>query len=432
MTAPSRLGAAEIAAAIRAGRLTAEAATRACLERIADREPEIGAWEWLDPDAALAEARARDARPSLGALHGVPVGVKDLMDTADMPTAYGSEIWAGHRPARDAACVAALRAAGAVVLGKTVTTEFAAFAPARTRNPRGAAHTPGGSSSGSSAAVAADMIPLALGTQTVGSIIRPAAFCGVVGFKASRGRLPLDGVKPLAAAFDSLGCFARSVADCALWFAAVSGEAPTPPPERPPRIGLVRTPWWDAAAPETRETVEAAAARLADAGAEVTEPALPVGFDRLAAVQDVLVRAGAAEALATEHRAHRARLSAGLRTLLDEGAALPPARVAAARAETETARAAMADLFAEVDAVLAPAATGEAPEGLGATGDPLFNRAWTLLGGPCVAIPAGRGPRGLPVAVQLAGAPGADGRLLAHALRVAEALGAAAVSAARA
>ena len=219
----------------------------------ADLAAAIGAREWLDPETALAEAHARDAGTPLGPLHGVPVGVKDLIDTANIPTAHGSEIRAGHRPVRDAACVAALRAAGAVLLGRTVTTEFATFAPPRTRNPRNPARTPGGSSSGSAAAVAAGMVPLALGTQTVGSVIRPAAFCGVVGLKAGHGRLPLDGVKPLAPALDSLRCFARSVADCALWFAAVSGETQAPSREAPPRIGLVRTPSWEAARPETRD-----------------------------------------------------------------------------------------------------------------------------------------------------------------------------------
>ena len=428
MKAPWRLGAAEIAAAIRAGHLDAETAARSCLDRIAAREPGTRAWAWLDADAVLAEARARDAGAWRGALHGVPVAVKDLIDTADMPTGYGSPIHAGHRPTRDAACVAALRAAGAVVLGKTVTTEFATFHPGVTRNPRNPLHTPGGSSSGSAAAVAACMAPLALGTQTVGSVIRPGAFCGVVGFKAGHARLPLAGIKPLTDELDSLGCFARTVADCALWFSAVSGEPGVPPDERALRIALVRTPWWDRACPETRETLDRAAALLAGSGADVGEPALPGGFDRLVDLQDLLFKAGAAEALAREHREHADRLSPGLRAILDEGAAIAPARRAEARQAASDLRDATQRLFATADLILTPAAPGEAPAGLSRTGDPIFNRAWTLLLGPCLTLPAGRGPRGLPVGVQLVGPRRSEPAFLADCARVARILGADPVS----
>src|SRR5690606_35962155 len=289
------------------GELGSEELVRGCLERIAAREPEVEAWEWLDPEAALAVARARDGQPAAGPLHGVPVGIKDIIDTADMPTACGSPIYAGHRPRQDADCVARLRAAGAVILGKTVTTEFATFRPGKTRNPHHRGHTPGGSSSGSAAAVAAGMVPLALGTQTVGSVIRPASFCGVFGFKASRGRLSLEGVKPLAAAFDSLGCFARSLDDIALWFSVMAEEPAGSPPtaDAAPRIALVRTAQWSDAEPATRAAVEAAAERLARAGAEVVEPALPSDFDRLAEPQDVIFAAGALSALSRERRQQR-------------------------------------------------------------------------------------------------------------------------------
>lgn len=231
-----------------AGRLAPRDYLEACLDRVAAREGEVRALVSFD-----AEAARRAADSAAGPLTGLPLGVKDVFDTADFPTAYGSPVYEGHRPAHDAAAVALAKAAGCVLPGKTVTTEFAYFHPGPTANPRNPAHTPGGSSSGSAAAVGAGMVPFALGTQTAGSVIRPAAFCGVVGLKAGHGRLPLDGVKPLAPALDSLRCFARSVADCALWFAAVSGETQAPSREAPPRIGLVRTPSWEAARPETRD-----------------------------------------------------------------------------------------------------------------------------------------------------------------------------------
>ncbi len=419
------LGAAAMAAAVREGRATSEALVAACLARIAEREPEVRAWEALEPEAALAEARARDAEPARGPLHGVPVAIKDIIDTADLPTAYGSPIYAGHRPARDADCVARLRAAGAVVLGKTVTTEFATFRPGKTRNPHDTGHTPGGSSSGSAAAVAAGMAPLALGTQTVGSVIRPASFCGVVGFKATRGRLSLDGVKPLAAAFDSLGCFARSVEDVALWLTALEGGVPAPPRAAAPRVALVRTAQWQKAAPETRAAVEAAAARLAGAGAAVEEPALPDDFARLADEQDVIFAAGALRALARERAGHPELLSPQLKEVLARGAAVGAGRLAEAEATAARCRTALAELFDRVDLVLAPAAPGEAPAGLEATGDPLFNRMWTLLLGPCLNLPAGQGPQGLPVGVQLVGALDSDPAFLADAAWAERALGAA-------
>ncbi|MCL5776505.1 amidase [Limibaculum sp. FT325] len=414
MAASWSLTATEMAARIRAGTLTSEAAVRACLERIAARDGTVGAWEWLDADAALAEARARDAETPHGPLHGVPVAVKDIIETADMPTAYGSEIYAGHRPTRDADCVARLRGAGAVILGKTVTTEFATFRPGKTRNPHDPNRTPGGSSSGSAAAVAAGMAPLALGTQTVGSVIRPAAFCGVVGFKASQGRLPLTGVKPLAAALDSLGVFARSVADAVLWFETLSGERVPVQHGSAPRVALVRTAHWHEAEPETRAAVEAVAARLAAAGAEVSEPALPEGFARLAGAQDAIFAAGAVAALALEWRSDRDRLSPQLREVLARGEAIPAEALADARMLAESCHATLARLFGHVDVVLAPAAKGEAPRGLETTGDPLFNRMWTVLLGPCATLPAASGPNGMPVGVQLVGAFRRDAAFLSH------------------
>src|SRR6059058_4948125 len=271
MPDPLSLSARAAAQEIAAGRLKAEALTTACLHRIAAREPVVGAWHHLDPEAALAVARHCDASPPSGPLHGIAIAVKDLIDTVDMPTGYGSAIYEGHRPAADAACVALARAAGAIVLGKTVTTEFACFAAGKTANPHDPAHTPGGSSSGSAAAVADFMVPLAIGTQTGGSVIRPAAYCGVVGFKASYSLFPPAGMHPNTESLDTVGIMARSVEDIALFRAALMAIPYDPPamPERSPRLALCRTPHWDRALPDGKAVLEEAAVRLRAAGAEI-------------------------------------------------------------------------------------------------------------------------------------------------------------------
>src|SRR6266850_778588 len=265
MPDPLSLSARDATREIAAGRLSAEALVSACLERIAAREPVVRAWHYLDREAALAAARQRDAEAPSGPLHGIPIAVKDLIDTVDMPTGYGSVIYEGHRPAADAACVALARASGAIVLGKTVTTEFACFTAGKTANPRNPAHTPGGSSSGSAAAVAAGMVPLAFGTQTAGSIIRPAAYCGVVGFKPSFGVIPRAGVKPLADSLDTVGTMARNIADAA-FFAGILGGRPglreVAMPDAPPRFGLYRTPMWEDAEPSTAAALDHARVAL--------------------------------------------------------------------------------------------------------------------------------------------------------------------------
>src|SRR5215216_600925 len=253
MPDPLSLSAREAAQQIAARRLSAEALVAACLDRIAAREAAVGAWHHLDREAALEAARQRDREAPRGPLHGLPIAVKDLIDTADMPTGYGSPIYQGHRPAADAACVALARSAGAVVLGKTVTTEFACFTPGKTANPHNLAHTPGGSSSGSAAAVAESMAPLAFGTQTAGSVIRPAAFCGIVGYKPSFGTIPRAGVKMLCDSLDTVGTMARNVADAAFFAGVIAGRPElrdVAPSEAPPRFGLYRTPMWDEAGPE--------------------------------------------------------------------------------------------------------------------------------------------------------------------------------------
>ena len=412
------LPATEMAARIHEGRLTSVELVKSCLDRIAVLEDVVQAWEWLDPGVALEQAKKLDGKTPRGPLHGIPVAVKDIIDTADMPTGYGSSIYADHHPKTDADCVARARAAGAVILGKTVTTEFATFRPPKTCNPHDLERTPGGSSSGSAAAVAAGMVPLAFGTQTVGSVLRPASFCGVVGFKAGFGRFDLSGVKQLTASLDSLGFFTRSVGDAALFSDAIAGE-PQPGlialPGHPLRIALIRTGQWDHASDETRAAVKSTAKLLADEGAIVTEPDLPETFTTLAEVQDVIFRAGAVRALAREWRDHRKEISPQLVALLEQGEAISETELAHAEKTAEICRWVMDDLFKEHDLALAPAAPGEAPLRKHGTGDPLFNRMWTLLHNPCLSLPGQKGPNGMPVGVQLVGPRGGDRQLLACA-----------------
>jgi Asp-tRNA(Asn)/Glu-tRNA(Gln) amidotransferase A subunit family amidase len=417
MDPTNRLAASVAAKQIAAGELTSERLVRVCLERIAERDADVGAWEHVDPVAALAEARARDTSPPLGPLHGVPVGVKDIIDTADMPTGYGSPIWRGHQPARDAACVALVRAAGGVVLGKTVTTEFAYFTPGRTANPHNLGHTPGGSSSGSAAAVADQMVPVAFGTQTAGSIIRPAAFCGVVGYKPSFGTISRSGVLPFAESLDTVGALARSVADAALLASVAASRPDLLVPDAPgpvPRVGVHRTAAWELLSARYRVVVTDAARRLAQAGADVSDAGLPAWFAELPGAQATVMAFEAARSFAPELREHGARLSPTLRALLDEGAGRSPKEYLDALGLAQAGRRELAALFERHDLVLTPSAPGTAPPGLGATGDPVFNRTWTLLGAPCVHLPTGT-DRGLPVGVQLVGRPGDDDRVLAMA-----------------
>jgi Asp-tRNA(Asn)/Glu-tRNA(Gln) amidotransferase A subunit family amidase len=415
MAEPHALGVAAAAAEIAAGRLTAEALTESCLARITAREAIVGAWEFLDPAQARAQARALDRGPRRGPLHGIPVGIKDIIDTADMPTGCGSPIYRGRRPAWDAACVALLRAAGAVILGKTVTTEFAYFQPGKTANPHDPRHTPGGSSSGSAAAVADRMAPAALGTQTAGSVIRPASFCGVIGYKPSFGDFSLAGIKPFSPSLDTLGVFARHVEDLPLLRTALLGIAETVPQPAPPRIGLCRTAHWPLAEAAARDAVEQAATRLSAAGATVAETS---GFDDFAALTDAqktIMAFEAARAYAAERSGHGAELSAKLRELLAAGIACPLADYRRALDLAEDARRKLDDSFRQVDLLLAPSAVGEAPEGRDATGDPIFNRAWTLLHVPAITLPLFAGPRRLPVGIQLIGRRGHDAGLIAAA-----------------
>jgi Asp-tRNA(Asn)/Glu-tRNA(Gln) amidotransferase A subunit family amidase len=421
----NELSATEALARIRAGELTSEALVRACLTRIDAREAAVGAWQHLDREGALAAARAADRVAPRGALHGIPVGVKDIIDTADMPTALGSTIYAKRRPEWDAACVAAIRAAGGIVLGKTVTTEFAYFTPGRTRNPHHLEHTPGGSSSGSAAAVADFMVPLALGTQTAGSVIRPATFCGVVGYKASFGEFTLAGVRPFAESLDTLGGFARSVADLALLRAVLTG-APLPGSDAAPlpALGWCRTPQWEAAEPCVRDALRASVERLERAGVDLREIGLPPRVAALVEAQKTIMAYEAARNYRFEMQRHGERLSERLRALIEAGERTPYAAWVAARRDVAQARREWAAGLDARAAVLVPAAVGEAPLAGSGTGDPLMNRIWTALGVPCLAVPVQRGPHGLPVGVQLVGAADDDDRLLRIGGRIAGVLAA--------
>ena len=409
----NELSASEAAREIAAGRLSSETLVSVCLKRIQEREDTVGAWIHLNPEQALAEARLRDQHPGTGPLHGVPVGIKDIIDTADQPTAYGSPIYDGNHPAWDAACVTLLRRAGAVILGKTVTTEFACRTAGKATNPHNPAHTPGGSSSGSAAAVAAEMVPLALGTQTSGSVIRPASYCGVLGYKASYGDLPLPGVKPLVLSLDTLGVFARSVEDFQRFRAALLGEpAELAPPSYPPKIGLCRTPQWSQAEPATRSALETAAAKLSDAGAAVEELELPPEFDGLCVAQNTVFVAEGARCLSFELTEKRELVSEQLRGVLEPGFGISRFEELEARAVIQLCLRSLESVFADYDVLLTPSAPGEAPEGLGDTGNPVFNRMWTALGTPTVNLPGHQGPQKLPVGVQAIGRVGEDEQLL--------------------
>ena len=423
----NRLDAWQAAALLARRELRAVDLVRACLARIAERDGEVHAFAHVDPDAALAQARELDGGALRGPLHGLPIGVKDLFDTADMPTSYGSRIYAANRPAADAAAVALCREAGALVLGKTVSTEFAYFQPGPTRNPNDLAHTPGGSSSGSAAAVADRMVPLALGTQTAGSIIRPAAYCGVVGYKPSFGRVPRGGAKSLSESLDTVGGFGRSVRDVALLGAVLTGDwrlrdALAADAAPAPRLGFCRTPDWEHADADTQRAWDQATAALTPLAASAGDVAWPDELPDLVALQKSVMAFEMARSLSHERVRQRDRLSERLVALLDEGMAIPGETHVADLARTAAAQRRIDAVFDDVDALLAPSACGQAPAGIGATGDPLFSRGWTLLGLPCIHLPFARGSQGLPVGLQLVGRFGDDHRLLATAQWVHERL----------
>lgn len=409
-----KLGALEAARRIAAGEITSAALVEACIARIDEREAQVQAWAHFDRDAALAQARAFDRSGARGLLGGVPFAVKDVIETAELPTQFNSPIYRGYRPRADAACVALARRAGAIVLGKTVTTEFASRTPGPTRNPHHPAHTPGGSSSGSAAAVADFMAPLGFGTQTGGSVIRPAAYCGVVGYKPTYNTINCAGLKHLSESLDTIGVMGRAVSDCALLVHAVSAR-PMPDfsaPAPAPRIGLCRTSRAGDMLPEMQDALERAASVLSARGARVSEFALPDHFDRLYDEQNVVSGFEAARGLAWESDAHPQELSEHMRLHVEKYSKLPYAEYERALAHARQCRAAFGELTSGCDVLLTAAAPGYAPEGIGGTGSSLFNRNWTMLHAPCVTIPALRSGSVLPLGLQLVGRRDEDERVL--------------------
>jgi Asp-tRNA(Asn)/Glu-tRNA(Gln) amidotransferase A subunit family amidase len=428
---PTARDAAGAAAAIRTGEITSEALVRACLDRIAEREAEVAAWAHLEPERALAEARGMDAMQRagepMGPLHGVPIGIKDIFDTADMPTEYGCPIFDGRRPQKDASCVTLLRAAGAVILGKTVTTELALLTPAGTRNPRNLAHTPGGSSAGSAAAVADGMVPAALGSQTAGSVIRPASFCGVYGFKPTLGLVPRKGVLMQSHTLDTVGILGSSVADLALLTGVMTASEPDDavsmhyegPPllqslqqvsSRAPRFAFLKTPAWADADPAMHAAFEAFVATLGDHVAEIDIPILAdmIEWQRIVQLAENAYYYGRLMREAPD------MLSEGLKTRIQAGLEADVQAYIRALASREDAYRSIVRALADYDAILTPAAAGPAPAGFGSTGNPVFNGLWTYLGMPAVSLPLIEA-NGLPVGVQLIGRRGEDGPLLCTA-----------------
>jgi Asp-tRNA(Asn)/Glu-tRNA(Gln) amidotransferase A subunit family amidase len=404
-----------------AGEIKPRAIVELCAEAIAVRESEISAFVALDIEAARRAAE----RPRLNSLplRGLPVGIKDIYDTADLPTQYGSPIYAGYRPRADAAAVTLARRAGGVVLGKTVTTEFASLVPSATRNPRNLAHTPGGSSSGSAAAVAAAMLPIAFGSQTAGSVIRPAAFCGVAGFKPSYRLIPTVGMKCYAWHLDTVGLFAASVADVAYAATAIT-ERPLRVDEKAPaapRLGVLRTHLWQKASAAMHAAVDTTARAAEANGATVTDLEMPEILQEAYRAQFVIQDFEAFRSLAFEYDNHRDQIGPPLREQLDRAAAITVKDYDAARRTASRARRSLGDFMRDVDVILTPSAPGAAPRGFGSTGDPVFNRLWTLMGTPCVNVP-GLSEGELPLGVQIVGDFGCDREALEAALFVERAI----------
>jgi Asp-tRNA(Asn)/Glu-tRNA(Gln) amidotransferase A subunit family amidase len=433
----------EIARLVRDGVVSCVDVMDACLRRVREVDGDVQAWAFLDPEFALEQARAADqfrqsGQPT-GPLHGVPVGLKDIMDTADMPTENGSPLCAGRTPSRDAAVVARLRAAGAVIMGKTVTTEFATRTPGKTRNPHNPAHTPGGSSSGSAAAVAAEMVPVAFGSQTTGSTIRPAAYCGVYGFKPTHGLISRHGMFQLSRSLDHVGLFARDVADLALTMECVVGyddrdpdtrPLAVPPyrviaaeePPLPPLFAFVKTPWWSHIDADAREAFGELLERL---GERVEAIDLLSVSAEAAAWHDAVSGPEIALNLRREYETTPDGLSAALRARIERGRAVSGLEYLAALRRVPPLTAGFTELFEQrYDAIITPAATGTAPPGLASTGDPIFCALWTLCGMPALSVPLMQGGNGLPLGVQLVGPRYGDARLLRTARWLVEALSA--------
>jgi Asp-tRNA(Asn)/Glu-tRNA(Gln) amidotransferase A subunit family amidase len=414
----NELSAVEIAEKIGAGETTCEAVARDCLARIAARDDVVKAWVNFDQKLSLEQARAIDRGSRRGPLHGVPIGVKDTIDTFDRPTEMGSPIYRGNRPRADAACIALLRRAGALILGKTATCEFAGSAPPETTNPHNSAHTPGGSSSGSAAAVADHMVPAALGTQTGGSILRPSSFCGIFGYKPTYNTINKMGTWPAADSIDTVGWLARSIDDCEMLTAVLRMQAPSPPREfnGSPRIGVWRTDLWDTAQQETKAAVEDAAERLGKAGAHVRDAELSEAFRGLHVVsRSTIAFYERAACMAFAWDRHREQLSPQMRRYIENGQKISRDEYVAGLRRLDECRALLSSVFSEFDVLLVPCVPGEAPKGVGATGDPSMQAIWTALHTPTMTLPTHRGPNNLPVGIQLVAQRYDDDRLFACA-----------------
>ena len=417
----NRLSATQLVRMIASREVTCEAVTHSFVDAIEQRESDVRAFAWIDAKRALGIARRFDRSTKFGPLAGLPVAVKDVIDTAGITTEYGSPIYARHVPSADAACVTAMHSAGGYVLGKTVTAELANFTPGATRNPHQLEHTPGGSSSGSAAAVASHMAPFALGTQTAGSVIRPASFCGVVGVVPTRGFVPRSGVLPLSDTLDVVGCFANSVEDAALLAAAIALRTDWRDVDRagPPAIAWTDTPWAARLSSTMLEALDSVVRVCADGGAAIHKIDWPVRFTLLADAQRTVQVFETARALAAEFDYRRSQLSPLLAALIEEGQAIDSNAYLAALQTGRDCAASIDELFGQADVVVTPSAAGEAPHGLGSTGDPQFNRAWQLLGGPQINVPVPRALRrsrfDLPLGVQVISRPGKDARALSAA-----------------
>lgn len=409
----NRLSLTKAAALISSGQIKPSELIDACAQRIEQREPEVQAFQYLDLNSVTKNAQKLDSRAMQGDLLGIPVGIKDIIDTADMPTTMGSPIYARHQPQFDAVCVNALRYAGAVILGKTVTTEFACFHPGKTRNPHNLSHTPGGSSMGSAAAVADFMLPVAIGSQTAASVIRPAAYCGVVGYKSSQGEFSLSGILSLSQTMDSLGFFVREVADLSLLRRTLLAASPALDIESNTiRLGLVRTPHWDEASTETQLMIESSAKRLEQSGAIIEEINIGRADTSLAAAQKVIMAYELCRARAWEYTNHRQLLSEPMIALIESGLVTSFDDYQQAQKLAADCYDELKNLFQRVDALIAPSAAGEAPKGLSHTGDPLFSRMWNVLRVPSITIPVGTGANNLPLGLQVIGQHRHDDELI--------------------
>ena len=391
------------------------------LDGIRAKDGELRSFVAVHDDAA-ARAELDRALAGGGALGGLPVGVKDIFDTATLPTSYGSPLYAGYRPRQDAAIVQAIRRAGGVVVGKTSTTEFAFLNPTRTLNPNAAGRTPGGSSAGSAASVAAHLVPLAVGTQTGGSVIRPASYCGVVGFKPSYGALPTPGLKPFSWSLDTVGLFTRDVAAMARWSSAIAGRPWAQAPGRAPVFGIAWDFPWEPLSASARQAIELARDRLRAAGATVRDVGVPAWLGDVFKAHDAVQGWEASRALADEDERHRDGLSQVLRDLLKGARQVTDAAYDAGQRTAAQGRASLPQLFDGIDVLLTPSAPDEAPAGYGSTGASTWNRAWTLLHVPCLSAPGAKGVNGFPMGVQVIAPIGEEamclqaGRLLESAL----------------